>query len=90
MALAATDTDINQVRQDKTNLPQWPALVHKFTPSADPDQPGTFAHKRVENEKEQAQWLKAGWSKTPLEAESAATKGKPARTQNDPAPEGDV
>lgn len=77
--MAELDTDINNVRQDKTNLPQWPALVHKFNPET-----GAFAHKRVETAREQAQWVEAGWFKTPLEAESAATNGQPHRTVNEP------
>jgi hypothetical protein len=80
------DTDINKVVQANRVYVAWPAMVHKFTPGVDGAQ-GTFAHKRVENEKEQAQWLKAGWFKTPLEAESAATHGKPHRTQNETLPE---
>lgn len=85
--MAELDTDINTVRQDKSNLPTWPALVHKFNPAT-----GAFAHTRVENADEQALKIDAGWFKTPLEAETAATDGKPHRTENevafgeDPAP----
>jgi hypothetical protein len=79
MANQFTDTDINKIVQDKSNLPQWPAMVHKFDAAK-----GTFSHKRVETARERDQWIAAGWFKTPLEAESAATDGKPYRTENDP------
>lgn len=82
--MAELDTDINAIKQDKTNLPQWPALVHRYDVAS-----GTFSHVRVENEQERSQRIKNGWFKTPLDAESSATKGKPHRTNNDAAPEGD-
>ena len=86
MAVHEPDTDINRIVQANRVHVAWPAAVHKFTPG-NGDTPGTFAHKRVENERDQEQWLKAGWFKTPLDAEVAATKGKPHRTANDTLPE---
>jgi hypothetical protein len=76
------DTDINKITQANRQYEPWPSMVHKFTPGKESGT-GTFAHKRVENEKEQSNYLKAGWFKTPLEAESAATDGNPHQTDND-------
>lgn len=98
MAVHEPDTDINTVKQDKSNLAQWPALVHRYTP----EKPGTeakdfkdakpeaYAHKRVESAEEHKAAMQKGWYATPQKAVEAATKKPAPVTVQDADPLADV
>lgn len=85
MAVHEPDTDINTVKQDKSNLAQWPALVHRYDAAKD-----VYAHKRVESVEEHKAAIEKGWYATPQKAVEAATKKPAPMTVQDADPLADV